>query len=60
MTWPDAPADTIQTLGHRNAESMWIIPCLQLVVACKCRNSAEGATFPDANRYLRILVQASQ
>jgi CubicO group peptidase (beta-lactamase class C family) len=61
ITWPDAPADTIQASGHRNAESMFIIPSLNMVVAWKGNNSSSASTMlTDANRYLKILVQAHQ
>jgi hypothetical protein len=57
-TWPDAPADTIQARGHRNRESMFVIPSRNLVVAFKGNNSKAGKTFSDANGYLKILMEA--
>jgi CubicO group peptidase (beta-lactamase class C family) len=58
VIWPDAPADTIQARGHNNSESMFIIPSRKLVVAFKGRNSTSANAFADANRYLKILMQA--
>jgi CubicO group peptidase (beta-lactamase class C family) len=58
ITWPDAPADTIQAIGHFNQESMVIIPSLSMVVAWKGRNSTAGTLFTDANRYFKLLVEA--
>ena len=58
MIWPDAPPDTIQARGHNNSESMFIIPSRKLVVAFKGRNSTSAKAFADANRYLKILMQA--
>jgi CubicO group peptidase (beta-lactamase class C family) len=58
VTWPDAPADTIQCRGHNNAESMFIIPSLRIVAAYKGKNSSFSGAFADANRYLRILTEA--
>lgn len=59
-TWPGAPADTIQARGHNNAESMFIIPSLDLVAAWRGINSSSANAFRDADRYLRILVEAHQ
>jgi CubicO group peptidase (beta-lactamase class C family) len=58
VIWPDAPADTIQARGHNNSESMFIIPSRKLVVAFKGKNSTSANAFADANRYLKILMQA--
>ena len=58
VTWPDAPADTIQARGHNNAETMFVIPSRGLVVAFKGRNSTSANAFADANGYLKILMQA--
>jgi CubicO group peptidase (beta-lactamase class C family) len=58
MIWPDAPADTIQARGHNNSESMFIIPSRGMVVAFKGNNSTSANAFADANRYLKILMQA--
>ena len=57
-TWPDAPADTFQARGHNNAESMFVIPSRNLVVAFKGKNSKSANAFADANGYLKILMQA--
>jgi CubicO group peptidase (beta-lactamase class C family) len=60
QTWPSAPADTIQARGHNNAESMFIIPSLNLVAAWRGRNSTSSAAFSDADRYLSHIVEAHQ
>jgi CubicO group peptidase (beta-lactamase class C family) len=58
MTWPDAPDDTFQARGHNNAESMFVIPSRNMVVAFKGINSTSALAFADANGYLKILMQA--
>jgi hypothetical protein len=59
VSWPSAPADTFAAIGHRNAESIFVIPSRQLVFTCKCKNSATAtAQFSDADKYLRLLVEA--
>ena len=60
ITWPDAPADTVQAVGHRNQESMVIIPSLSMVVAWKGKNSVVGQMFANADRYFKLLVEAHQ
>jgi hypothetical protein len=56
--WPSAPADTFAAIGHQNAEPIFVIPSLQVVFTCKCRNSSTAALLSDADRYLRLIVQA--
>jgi CubicO group peptidase (beta-lactamase class C family) len=60
VTWPEAPVDTIMTLGHRCKENMAIIPRLRLVVAWKGTEAPVGQAFAACNRYLKILVEATQ
>jgi hypothetical protein len=59
-TWPSAPADPIQARGHNNAESMFIIPSLDLVAAWRGINSSSANAFRDADRYLRLIVEAHE
>ena len=59
VSWPDGPADVIQALGHGNAEAMFIVPSLRMVVAWKGRNSADAAVLSDGNRYLKLLKEAA-
>jgi hypothetical protein len=58
VTWPDAPSDTFQARGHNNAESMFVIPSRNLVVAFRGKDSTSAKAFADANGYLKILMQA--
>ena len=59
VRWPNAPADTFQARGHHNAEMMLVIPSQRMLLVCgKCRQSTDAATYSDANRYLRLLMEA--
>jgi hypothetical protein len=58
--WTSAPTDTFAAIGHHNAESIFVIPSLQIVFTCKCKNSSDANLVADGNRYLRLLVEAHQ
>lgn len=60
--WTSAPTDAFAAIGHHNAEPIFVIPSLQIVFTCKCRNSAANgpAIVADGNQYLRLLVEAHQ
>jgi hypothetical protein len=60
VTWPDAPADTIMTVGARGNCSV-LIPSLRLVLVCAEGDWGElSAGDPDAkmNQHIKLLVEA--
>jgi CubicO group peptidase (beta-lactamase class C family) len=62
LTWPDAPPDTVMSLGHRGNCSV-MIPSLNLVVIAADANWGEfvpGETESPLNQILRLIVAAGK
>jgi hypothetical protein len=53
------PSDTFMAVGHNGAEPIIVIPSLQIVFACKCKNAPSFAeALANINTYLRLIVEA--